>query len=368
MRYILIANNKRLNQNLINKAHIQNEDTLVLFNYMWPFYNFDCIKEHPKKIFIGRQRPIKPETIKFPYAGIDLVKQHEDRFEKIIFHSHPKFLSDNHEHKKRFQDGIDLYNFDSEKIDYLEPISNGNRKRTKYPSGKNMSSGLIAYDYFQQIKTKNDSILLLGFTSELARSFHNDNWEVNYFRKQIENKKCDAIGCCDLEQKKYDHIYSKLRWKSYLTGNHGANSLDIIHLLKPSSIVDIGCGPNLFCKESIKDICPCTGIDFAGSYRDLYGDICIGLSDIRDKQFDLITCFDTMEHLLPSCIDNALLEMKRISSRFLFQIDYNKESILKVFDSSLHQTVKNKTWWKKKIKDYCSNINESGKYLYGLWK
>lgn len=367
MKYVLIANNKRLNQNLINQAHIQPEDTLVLFNYMWPFFNFDCIKEHPKKIFIGRQRPIKPETIKFPYAGIDLVKQHENKFEKIIFHSHPKFLSDKHQHKQRFQNGIDYYNFNPKKIDYLEPVSYGNRKRIGYPEGKNMSTGIIAYDYISQIKKTNDTIMLLGFTSELARSFHNDNWEVNYFNHQIKTNKCTGVGCCDLEQQKYEHIYDKLKWKSYLRGNHGKDAKNLIDLLRPKSIIDVGCGPNLFCKQTIRNEIPCIGVDFAGQYKDIYGDICSGLQNIKDKQFDLTTCFDTLEHLLPSCIDNALKEMQRISERFIFQIDY-KESILTVLDSSLHQTVKGKSWWLRKIKDYCLKTEQSGKYIYGIWK
>jgi uncharacterized ubiquitin-like protein YukD len=367
MKYILVANNKRLNANLINKANIEKDDVIIVFNYMWPFFNFDTIRDHPNKIFIGRQRPIKPETINLPFAGIDLVKEHEDKFQKIIFHSHPKFLSDKNEHKQRFQNGIDYYNFNPDKIDYLEPVSHGNRKRIGYPQGKNMSTGIIAYDYITQIKKNTDTILLLGFTSELARSFHNDNWEVNYFRDQIKKNKCLAIGGCDLEQQKYEHIYNNLKWKSYLQGNHGKEAEHIIRLLKPTSIIDIGCGSNLFCKQTIKDSVPCIGIDFAGNYKDMYGDICVGLTNIADKQFDLVTCFDTLEHLIPSCVENALIEMQRISDRFILQIDY-KESILSVLDSSLHQTVKGKGWWLRRLKDYCSDVQQSGKYLYGSWK
>jgi hypothetical protein len=368
MKYVLVANNKKLTNEIVDQVKLDPNDIVILFNYMWPFYNFDILKNHPNKIFIGRQRPIKPETVNFPFAGIDLIKEHEDKFQKIIFHSHPKFLSDKNEHKKRFQDGIDLYNFDPKKIDYLEPHSSQTRKRIGYPKGKNMSTGIIAYDYCHQIKNKQDDILLLGFTSELARSFHNDSWEVNYFSKQIKENKCQAIGCADLEQKKYEHIYNNLEWKSYLTANHGHKAKDIILLLQPKSIIDIGCGPNLFCKNTIKNLCPCIGVDFAGNYKDLYGDICIGLNNIGDKQFDLVTSFDVFEHLLPSCIEAALVEMKRISNRFLFQIDYGKPSKFSIFGSSLHQTIKPRIWWFKRIKEHTSDFHESGKYIYGKWK
>jgi hypothetical protein len=368
MKYVLVANNKKLTEGIVDQLKLEKDDIVILFNYMWPFFNFDVLKNHPNKIFIGRQRPIKPETVRLPFAGIDLVKEHEDKFQKIIFHSHPKFLSDKNEYKKRFQDGIDLYNFDPKKIDYLEPHSSQTRKRIGYPKGKNMSTGIIVYDYCHQIKNKQDDILLLGFTSELARSFHNDSWEVNYFTQQIKNHKCQAIGCADLEQQKYQHIYNKLKWGSYLRGNHGDKAKDILLLLQPKSILDIGCGPNLFCKNTVKDLCPCTGLDFAGKYKDIYGDVCIGLNDINDKQFDLVTCFDVFEHLLPSCIETALIEMKRISSRFLFQIDYGKPSKLSVFGSPLHQTIKSKPWWHKRIKEHTEQFDGSGKYIYGKWK
>lgn len=368
MKYILIANNKQLTSQIVDSLTVDQQDIVVFFNYMWPYFQFDKLKSFQNNIFIGRQRPIKPETVKFPFAGIDLVKQNEDKFQKIIFHSHPKFFSDSSETKKRLQDGIDLYNFDPKRIDYLEPVSNGIRKKIGYPKGKNMSTGIIAYNYFQEIKNKQDEILLFGFTSELARSFHNDSWEVNYFTNQIKQNKCQSIGCCDLEQKKYEEIYNKLKWVTYLNANHGHKAKDILKSLKPNSILDIGCGPNLFCKNTVEKLCPCIGIDFAGSYKDMYGDICLGLDKFQNKQFDLVTCFDVFEHLLPSCIETALIEMSRVSNRFLFQIDYGKPSKLSVFGSPLHQTIKHKGWWHKRIKEYTDKINESGKYIYGNWK
>lgn len=368
MKYVLVANNKKLTNEIVSTLTLSHDDILIFFNYMWPFFQFEHLRKHPNKIFIGRQRPIKPNTVHLPYAGIDLVKEHEQEFQKIIFHSHPKFLSDKNENKKRLVDGIDFYNFDPSKQDYLEPISQNIRKNIGYPTGRNMSTGIITYNYVHAIKKPQDDIVLLGFTSELARSFHNDSWEVNYFKQQITTQKCISIGSCDIEQKKYEEIYNNLKWNSYLKANHGKKAKSIIDQLKPQSIVDIGCGPNLFCKQTIGDLCPCTGVDFAGSYKDIYADICIGLSMFSNKQFDLVTCFDTLEHLLPSCIETAIVEMSRISNRFLFQIDYGKESKLSVFGSPLHQTIKSKKWWHNRIKEYTNKINESDQYIYGTWK
>lgn len=368
MKYILVANNKKLTQPIVDTLDVQPNDKLIFFNYMWPFFQFESLRQHKHNIYIGRQRPVKPTTIHLPFAGIDLVKNNEDKFETIIFHSHPKFLSDSSENKRRLQDGIDFYNFNSAKLGYLEPESKNIRKIIGYPVGKNMSTGIIAYNYYKQIKNSNDDIVLFGFTSELARSFHNDTWEVNYFKKQISSGQCISIGCCDLEQKKYEHIYNTLKWGSYLRANHGAKSIDLLKSLKPQSILDIGCGTNLFCKQTVGYLCPCTGLDFAGSDKDIYGDLCSELGFFNNKQFDLVTCFDTLEHLLPSCVETAISEMHRISNRFLFQIDYNKESKLSVFGSPLHQTVKPKRWWHKRIGEYTNKIHESGKYIYGQWK
>lgn len=365
MRHILIANNKKLSQKTIDDIKLGDNDIVYLFNYMKPFFDFDQIKYHKRKIYIGRQRPIKEETVLMPYAGMDLVREHQDLFEKIIFHSCPCFLSDKHEHKQRFQHGIDVYKFDQAKLDCIEPYLTKLRSKINYPSERNMSTGLIVYEYVKQIKDLHDDILLVGFTSELARTFHDDNWEAKYFRSEIKKNLCKAIGCYDLEQQKYIHIYNK-GWKCYLHSNHGKESIHILDELSPSSIIDIGCGANLFCKETVGDRCKCTGVDFAGSFFDLYGDICTGLETVKDKEYDMVTAFDVMEHLLLSCIDPALIEMKRISRKFIFKISY-KDSINKVFGYSLHPTVRGKKWWLSKIEQYAKYIKQDKGYIYGEW-
>ena len=138
----------------------------------------------------------------------------------------------------------------------------------------------------------------------------------------------------------------------------------ILDQMNPKNIIDIGCGSNLFAESTAKNY-KCIGVDFAGNY-DLYGNICMGLPEVRDKEFDLVTCYDVLEHLLPSCIDGAIKEMNRISRKFIFKIDY-KPSINKVYDSPMHQTVKPKNWWMGKIKEYSNNVQEKLGYIYGDW-
>lgn len=368
MRYILIANNKKLSDYTIDQIDLKDDDIVILFNDMFAF-RYDKIKYFPNKWWVGRQLPIKPEMPFRSFAGIDLVKENEHLFKKIVVHSCPCVFDQSKNRTQKFlQERVDSYNFDPNKLWCLEPYSDGVRKMIGYPKGKNMSSGIIVYGALQRLKKPEDEILLVSFTSELTKSFHNDIWEARFFRNEIKNNRCKDIASYSLEKQKYDEIYNKLKWKSYLKSNKGKNSIDIIKKLNPSSILDVGCGPNLFCKDTIKDLCDCQGLDFAGKWQDIEADLCDNLIYIRDKQYDLVTCFDTMEHLLLSCVDNALSEMRRISRRFIMQIDYNKKSVLEVFGSTLHPTVKNKNWWHEKIMEFAENIQEEKEYIYGSWK
>lgn len=369
MRYLLIANNKKLSDHIIDLIDLKDDDIIILFNDMFAF-SYDKIKYFPNKWWIGRQVPFKQEMPFRSFAGLDLVKEHESLFQKIIVHSCPCVFDTSKNKAQRFlQERVDSYNFDPSKLECLEPFSDGVRQMIGYPRGKNMSTGIITYGALQKKKKPEDEIVLVGFTSELTKSFHNDIWEASFFRNEINRGRCLSYGSYGLEKEKYKKIYTELKWSSYLRGNHGDKSIDLIKKLEPKSILDIGCGPNLFCKNTIKDFCLCQGLDFAGKWQDIEADLCEELLYIRNKQFDMVTAFDVMEHLLLSCVDTALSEMQRISNQFVMQIDYNKKSSLIVLGSSLHPTVKSKKWWIDKIAEFAESIEEhDDRYLYGKWK
>lgn len=369
MRYILFANNKQISEHMVNTVKLDEKtDIVILFNSMFPL-KYDHIKYFPNKWWIGRMLPIKSALPFRCFAGIDEAKEYERYFTKLIVHSCPSVFNTKTNHKQQFlQSRVDCYDFPPEKISCLEPFSDGTRKIIGYPKGKNMSSGIITYMALRKIMEPEDEIVLVGFTSELSRAFHNDNWEAEFFRYEIDKGRCKGMACYDLEREKYQKIYNELKWNTYLKGNHGATAIDIVKDMNPESIIDIGCGPNLFCKDTIKDLCPCQGLDFAGKWQDIEADICTDLTYVRDNQYDLLTCFDTMEHLLLSCIPKALKEMSRISKRFLMQIDYNKRSSLEVLGSSLHPTVKSKKWWREQLFEYGTDIIEKREFIYGKWK
>ena len=89
-----------------------------------------------------------------------------------------------------------------------------------------------------------------------------------------------------------------------------------------------------------------------------------------DKEFDFLTAWDVLEHLLPDQIDSALLEMQRVSNRFAFTIAYDYASTpppKKFSGHNLHQTVKEPEWWKEKIEKYAEVTQQNDLWL-GKWK
>ena len=88
---------------------------------------------------------------------------------------------------------------------------------------------------------------------------------------------------------------------------------------KPKSVLDVGCGHNEFAinlRENLGVIS--LGIDFACKSADKIADI-LDLP-IKDKEFDFITAWDVLEHLLEEQVDLAFAEMKRVSKKYAFTI------------------------------------------------
>ena len=171
------------------------------------------------------------------------------------------------------------------------------------------------------------------------------------------------------EKEKYDFLY-KIRSHKFPTRyNLGKDATEfIINELKPLSIIDCGCAGNMFLKEiryrmpGIKSI----GVDFSCNHSDLICDI----KDLPfdDKEFDLSTAFDVMEHIPEDEIDLVLAEMVRVSNRFIFSIAYNEaEFKCKGRIIKFHVSVFPEEWWINKLNRYCGDVKKYGKYLYGVW-
>ena len=170
------------------------------------------------------------------------------------------------------------------------------------------------------------------------------------------------------EQEVYELIYNDEAYFYYGRSNHGHKALEAIAKLKPTSLLDVGCGHNKFVQE-IKELgVKAIGVDFACKSADQIADI-LDLP-FKDKEFDFVTAWDVLEHLLPNQIETALLEMKRVSDRFAFTIAYDYATTpppKKFKNHNLHQTVKKPSWWKHQIEKYAEVIQQDELWL-GKWK
>jgi len=169
-----------------------------------------------------------------------------------------------------------------------------------------------------------------------------------------------------LEKDKYIAIYNSKKHEYYGHTNHGKKTINYLIKKKPKSVIDIGCGHNEFCKILRKNQINAIGIDFACPNADI---ICDAKNlPFKNKEFELLTAFDMLEHLLTDEVDIVLTEFERISKYFIFSISTH-QSINQWQGETLHPTVKPKSWWYAKIIENKGIIlNEKNGYILGKWK
>lgn len=171
------------------------------------------------------------------------------------------------------------------------------------------------------------------------------------------------------EQEKYQGIYAAPdEYPTYGSSNHGASVAHVIKRWKATSLLDVGCGWNQFCR-SVKAASPeieAVGVDFACPGADVNADATA--LPFADKQFDALTAFDMLEHLRPEQVDAALAEFARVSQRFIFSIAYHKSRIL-FQGENLHPTVRNEAWWIYRIIRAGGRlVKVSGRFIFGEWQ
>ena len=138
--------------------------------------------------------------------------------------------------------------------------------------------------------------------------------------------------------------------------NHGEQAYDIVQDLKPTSLLDVGCGRGEFCKYIYDNICQeVYGLDFAfkptlegPTWFDEYAQ----KIPLQDKSVDVVTSFDTFEHIAEQDIDKTFQEIKRVVKKYcVFNISSHSASMTGLDGEDLHPTLKSQLWWILKIKD-----------------
>jgi len=161
-------------------------------------------------------------------------------------------------------------------------------------------------------------------------------------------------------KKLYDSIYSE--FPNYGDLNHGKGAASIINDYQFNKVLELGCGDKSWL--GMLDAKYKIGVDVSSRQADYNLDITKGLP-FHDNSFDLIGCFDVMEHLEQRHIEQTLAEMFRVSHTAVFSISYQMSNYGLTHAFDLHATIKPEEWWLSVIKNagYELNSKRLNKYL-----
>lgn len=184
MRYILIANNIDIDDS-IDKLVIEDDDEVVLFNLMIPFYKYEKVQNAKNITVMIRKRGERVEPLDTVYAGLIQVKENYDKIQSIIVHQNPML------YKGEMRDAtiasLSVYGiYQSEKVRFI--CSNNFKKEIGFNGVGSLSSGLQAYLHYKKKLKETDSIVLVGFTHNIAKKYHDKDFESMYFAKEYEDK------------------------------------------------------------------------------------------------------------------------------------------------------------------------------------
>ena len=171
-------------------------------------------------------------------------------------------------------------------------------------------------------------------------------------------------------------IKEKYNWLNknvsrYGSSFHAKKFLNFLSSLDVSSVLDVGTGRGEFCDWAITNLCNTVyGLDFAITPKEEYTKKNINFINslahkipLKDNSVDLVTSFDVLEHIPLSEIEYTILEMSRVSKKFLFhKICYSKGSkAFKKDVGELHLIQEDSKYW---INIFKQNIN--AKDIFGI--
>jgi len=158
-----------------------------------------------------------------------------------------------------------------------------------------------------------------------------------------------------MSKEDYEYIYKHQKeYGKYGSDNHSREHMDKFHKLKPKSVVDIGCGNNEFIKglKIIKKV----GVDIACPSADI-----VAPADnlpFKNKEFDVLTSFDCLEHLDPEMVISSLREISRVSKRFFMTVCHKKETCWRTQDGkTLHPSSYSTKWWTRELEKIATIID-----------
>lgn len=128
------------------------------------------------------------------------------------------------------------------------------------------------------------------------------------------------------------------------------------------TVLDVGCATGLYVKGwSLATLVRIEGIDISEWAVNNPCDVLIKnklkVGDMLklpypNNSFDLVQCFDVLEHLDEKDIPQAIKELRRVSKRYIIMTTLFKgidEHEMKFKQDATHKTLKSRAWWMKQL-------------------
>lgn len=167
--------------------------------------------------------------------------------------------------------------------------------------------------------------------------------------------------------------YEDYSWER-LGGYFRETAEHIVEKFSPKTALDVGCAKGFLVKALSELDIKARGIDISEyAIENAHPDVrrMVKLGDVtklpyKDAEFDVVTCFDVMEHIPTKDATKALKEMLRVAKKHIV-VRVVTEEVEGDLDST-HETIHDKKWWEKKIKAAGGVIESVDKYVDGnVW-
>ena len=153
-----------------------------------------------------------------------------------------------------------------------------------------------------------------------------------------------------------EQVYDSLHLEpGYGDTNHGGGSEHLCDGM--TSLLDVGAGCSCYARavrlaHGLKDVAACDVSGVAVKYQQARGIQArrCDLSDClpyADNEFEVVSCFDVLEHIPPGHVDNAITELVRVASmRVILSIATFE---CKGREEQLHLSVHPMCWWMDRL-------------------
>lgn len=183
-------------------------------------------------------------------------------------------------------------------------------------------------------------------------------FDKDYFENGVATKKSNY----------QDYSWQRLGSQFQRTARH------IVDLFKPERTLDVGCAKGYLVKALDELGVDAYGIDpsvyaVSRAHPDIASKINLDIAQsipYPDNTFDVVTCFDVMEHVPLKEVTKTLKELLRVSKEWVIirVVTHEVEGDL---DSS-HETIRDREWWTERIEKAGGKVEANDAYFKdGVW-